>query len=83
MTIQKHALMRRILEQLPPEELHSFSENQIEALHRSALALPKANHAINIRWSIPFPGKGFYLVFFAGKEPGWFSANSGYTFSHS
>ncbi len=68
MTIQKHALMQRILEQLPLEERYSFSEHQIEALHRSALALPKAKHAINIRWSIPLPGKGIYLVFFAGKE---------------
>jgi hypothetical protein len=68
MTIQKHALMQRILEQLPPEERYSFSEHQIEALHYSALSLPKANHSINIRWSIPFPGKGIYLVFFAGKE---------------
>ncbi len=68
MTTQKHALMRRILEQLPPEERYSFSEKQIEALHQSALSLPKANHAINIRWSVPFPSKGFYLVFFAGKE---------------
>ena len=68
MTIQKHALMRRILEQLPPEERYLFSEHQIEALHRSALSLPKADHMVNIRWSIPFPGKGFYLVLFAGKE---------------
>ncbi len=68
MITQKHALMRRILEQLPPEQRYSFSENQITALHQSALSLPKANHAVNIRWSIPFPGKGIYLVFFAGKE---------------
>ncbi|ESA33411.1 hypothetical protein N836_21385 [Leptolyngbya sp. Heron Island J] len=66
--MQKHALIKRILDQLPPEERYSFSEHQIEALHRSALSLPKANHIVNIRWSIPFPGKGFYLVFFAGKE---------------
>lgn len=68
MTTQKHALMRRILEQLPPEERCSFSESQINALHRSALSLPKANHAVNVRWSIPFPSKGIYLVFFAGQE---------------
>lgn len=68
MTMRKHALMQRILEQLPPEERYSFSERQIEALHQSALSLPKARHIINIRWSIPFPPKGVYLVFFAGKE---------------
>lgn len=68
MTIQKHALIQRVLEQLPPEERYSFSERQIEALHRSALSFPKTNHIINVRWSIPFPGKGIYLVFFAGKE---------------
>ncbi|NEQ50342.1 MAG: hypothetical protein F6K11_09455, partial [Leptolyngbya sp. SIO3F4] len=68
MTPQKHALVRRILEQLPPEDRYTFSEKQIEALHQSALSLPKATHAINIRWSVPFPGKGFYLVLFAGKE---------------
>ena len=68
MTIKKHALMQRILEQLPPEERYSFSEHQIEALHQSALTLPKAKRVVNVRWSIPFPGKGFYLVFFAGPE---------------
>ena len=68
MTIQKHALMQHILEHLPPEERYAFSEHQIEALHRSALSLPKAKHLIHVRWSIPFPGKGFYLVFFAGQE---------------
>lgn len=65
---QKHSLMQRILDQLPPETRYSFSENQIAALHQSALSLPKAKHAVNIRWSIPFPGKGIYLVLFAGKE---------------
>ncbi|NEP63243.1 MAG: hypothetical protein F6K31_41125 [Symploca sp. SIO2G7] len=68
MTLQKHALMQRILEQLSPEERYLFSEKQREALHRSALSLPKTNHAVNIRWSIPFPGKGIYLVIFAGRE---------------
>ncbi|NEZ54442.1 hypothetical protein DXZ20_01760 [Leptolyngbyaceae cyanobacterium CCMR0081] len=68
MTMQKHALMQRIIEQLLPEEQCLFSEYQIEALHRSALSLPKRNHAINVRLSIPFPGKGIYLVLFAGKE---------------
>ena len=65
---QKHSLMQRILDQLPPETRYSFSENQVEALHRSALSLPKAKHAISVRWSIPLPGKGVYMVFFAGQE---------------
>lgn len=68
MITQKNALVRRIIEQLPPEERYSFSDDQINALHRSALSLPTATHAVNIRWSVPFPGKGFYLVFLAGKE---------------
>ena len=68
MTMQKHSLMQRILEQLPPEERYSFSEHQIEALHQSALSVPKTKHIINTRWSIPFPGKGFYIVFVVGKE---------------
>lgn len=68
MITQKNALVRRIIEQLSPEERHLFSDSQIEALHRSALSLPTATHAVNLRWSVPFPGKGFYLVLFAGKE---------------
>lgn len=68
MTKRIHALINRTLEQMPPEERYLFSQSQIESLHRSALALPKTNHPINIRWSIPFPGNGFYLVFFAGRE---------------
>lgn len=68
MAPQRHALVRHILEQLPPEQRYSFSDQQVEALHQSALALPKAKHAINLRLSVPFPGKGFYLVLFAGEE---------------
>ncbi|MEM9806429.1 MAG: hypothetical protein AAF959_14230 [Cyanobacteria bacterium P01_D01_bin.56] len=68
MDTQQHALVRHILAQLPPEQRYTFSDQQVEALHQSALALPKAKHAINLRLSIPFPGKGFYFVFFAGEE---------------
>ncbi|MEM6255094.1 MAG: hypothetical protein AAF821_19435 [Cyanobacteria bacterium P01_D01_bin.156] len=68
MTTQRHSLVRHIIEQLPPEQRYTFTEQQIEALHQSALALPKAKHALNLRLSIPFPGNGFYLVFFAGEE---------------
>lgn len=68
MSTQSHSLVKRILAQLPPEERHTFSARQINALHQSALSLPKTSHIIHIRWSLPFPGKGFYFVFFAGKE---------------
>lgn len=68
MTTQRHALVKHILEQLPPEQRYTFSDEQVDALHQSALALPKAKHAVNLRLSVPFPGKGFYLVFFAGEE---------------
>lgn len=68
MITQQHALVKHILAELPMEQRYTFSDQQIEALHQAALMLPKAKHAINLRVSVPFPGRGFYMVFFAGQE---------------
>ena len=68
MSTLQNSLVKRILEQLPPEERYTFSERQVAALHQSAQSLPKASHIVHIRWSIPLPGRGLYVVFFAGKE---------------
>ncbi|MEM9806427.1 MAG: hypothetical protein AAF959_14220 [Cyanobacteria bacterium P01_D01_bin.56] len=68
MATQQHTLIKHILAELPLEQRYTFSNQQIEALHQAALTLPKAKHAINLRVSVPFPGKGFYMVFFAGQE---------------
>ncbi|MEM1241498.1 MAG: hypothetical protein AAGI45_16805 [Cyanobacteria bacterium P01_H01_bin.26] len=65
---QQHFLVKNLLEQLSSEERYTFSDSQIEALHKAALSLPKTSQAVRIRWSIPFPGKGFYIVLLAGKE---------------
>ena len=68
MNTKRHAFVRHIIEQLPPEQRYTFSDQQVDALHQSALALPKAKHIINIRVSVPFIGKGFYMVLLAGRE---------------
>lgn len=68
MSTLKNSLVKRLLEQLPPEELYTFSDRQVAALYKSEQSLPRKSHAMHIRWSVPFPGKGFYLVIFAGRE---------------
>ena len=65
---QQHPFIKRLLEQVPYEERYTFTDSQIKTLHRSALSLPKSSHAVHVRWSVPFPGKGFYIVLLAGKE---------------
>lgn len=68
MSALKNSLVKRLLEQLPPEELYTFSDRQVAVLYKSEQSLPRTSHTMHIRWSVPFPGKGFYLVIFAGKE---------------
>lgn len=65
---KQHSFVQRILKQLPPEERFNFTEQHVQSLHKAALSLPKTSHPINLRWSVPFFGKGFYVVLFAGKE---------------
>ena len=64
----QHPLVRRILDQLPPETYTSFSTHQLNALHQAARSIPKTQHGIEIRQSLPGPGRGFYLVLLAGRE---------------
>lgn len=68
MNNQHHLWMQRVVDQLPPEERCLFSDRQLVALQRAALSMPKAKHVINIRWSVPLIGRGFYFVCLAGKE---------------
>ena len=53
--------------QLSPDTLESLSESQKQALHE-AITDPKAGPPVNIRLTIPFWGRQFYLTVLSGQE---------------
>lgn len=58
----------RILRRMSPEVIETLTPIQLEELQRAVRAVQPGKHAIDIRLSIPFPGRGFYFVIFAGRE---------------
>jgi hypothetical protein len=55
----------RMLQRMPKEVSTSFSATQIQAIES---ALIPRSHTIDVRLSLPFLGKGAYLVFAAGPN---------------
>jgi hypothetical protein len=61
-------LVNRILEQVTPAIRKQFTHAQIQALIQACAGIRRKAHAIDLRLSIPLPGRGFYLVVWAGQE---------------
>lgn len=55
----------RMLQRMPQETITTFSAPQIQAIEN---ALIPRGHVIDLRLSLPFLGKGAYLVFAAGPN---------------
>lgn len=66
--MKTNSLYTQIVSKLTPETLATFTPTQLESLKIASQQLSWKGHTIDIRLSIPFPGKGFYVVFLAGKE---------------
>lgn len=58
----------QMITRLSPEIVATFTPTQLDALKIAFHQLNCKKHAIDIRFSLPFPGKGVYLVFLAGSE---------------
>ncbi|MCU0566376.1 MAG: hypothetical protein MUF49_07245 [Oculatellaceae cyanobacterium Prado106] len=62
-SFQNDSLFQRILYRIPPHVAQTFTSEQI-----ATCKLKADRHAIDIRLTIPFLGKGFYVVALAGLE---------------
>lgn len=58
----------RLIARIPPDIAVTFTDTQLKALRYACTQLVWKKHSVDIRLSIPFLGKGCYLVFLAGKE---------------
>ena len=65
---KKKIVFAQFANRLPPHILSSFSEAQIESIQQALEPRSWQQHPVDIRLSIPFLGRRFYLVFVAGKE---------------
>ena len=53
---------------MPSEVVASLTPSQLEALRSVIPEGQSSKHALDLRLTIPFPGRGFYLVLFGGRE---------------
>ena len=60
--------IQSLLARMPRTVLDTFTEDQLDALAQAADQCRWGQHPTDIRLSIPFLGKRFYVVFVAGEE---------------
>jgi hypothetical protein len=65
---RKSSLFEKIFHRLPPDISQTFTPAQQEALQLAIVQIKADRHPVDIRLSVPFLGKGFYLVILAGIE---------------
>ena len=66
--IEGSGLIESLLARMPEGMRESFTPDQVAALRHAAWRSKFGTHPIDIRWSIPFLNKPFYLVVLAGPE---------------
>jgi hypothetical protein len=62
------SLFEQITARMSPEAVAKFTPSQLEDLKQACRQLSWKKHAVDVRVSIPLPGRGFYFVFLAGPE---------------
>jgi len=65
---EKNAAFLRFCNQLPDEMLQNLNQEHLSAMEKAFSEHQWQNHLIDIRLSIPFPGRGFYFVLLGGRE---------------
>jgi hypothetical protein len=58
----------RFFERVPVDVASTFTAGQLDAIKRAFGARTPGAHAIDIRTSVPFGPRRFYVVFLAGRE---------------
>lgn len=64
-SIRQSPHTRRMLQRMPAEISDTFSPAQIQAIEN---AIAPRKHAVDVRLSLPFPGRGMYFVLLAGRN---------------
>ena len=69
-TAKSTKITSKILGHIPTEVRETFTSEQLQSLHSAftQVSRPAATPPVNLRLSIPFLGKGFYIVLLAGPE---------------
>lgn len=62
-----HPAFDRLMARIPIELHHTFTRQQLVALSRASVPI-NSPHAVNVRVSVPFFGKRFYVTLLAGRE---------------
>lgn len=66
--LEGSGLIESLLARMPPAMQESFTAEQVAALRHAAWRSKFATHPVDIRWTIPFLNKPFYMVLLAGPE---------------
>ncbi len=65
---ERGAILRRLLGPMDREVALSFTDEQIRELERVLAAAPARRLPIDIRVTVPFFGRGFFITVLAGPE---------------
>lgn len=66
--IEKDPFIRRFYDRIPANMVTTFSDGQLDAIKRAFGSRTRGAHSVDIRLSIPFGSRSFYVIFLAGKE---------------
>jgi hypothetical protein len=65
---KSNPVLERLIKRMPSDVVASLSPAQLEALGLACRSETARRHAVDLRLTLPFPGRGFYLVVLAGRE---------------
>ena len=66
--IEKDPFLRRFYARIPEPMARSFTDGQLDAIKRAFGSRTHGAHTVDIRLSVPFGSRSFYLIFLAGRE---------------
>ncbi len=65
---KSNPVLERLLKRMPSDVVASFTPSQFEALRAACHSETARKHAVDLRFTLPFPRRSFYLVMLAGRE---------------
>ncbi|MEH1912738.1 hypothetical protein [Nostoc sp.] len=65
---KNHTFLQQFFASIPPQVVATFTDAQLTELQKVFGERVSKRHAVDIRLSIPFSKKRFYIVFLLGKE---------------
>jgi hypothetical protein len=65
---ENNVIYDRVMTHISPSIQDTFTSAQQDALKAALQQSSWSKHRIDLRFTVPFPGRGFYCVFLAGPE---------------